>query len=93
VLVHGAVTAQLALTAGALDELHIHLVPVLLGQGRRLFEDMPPGHIELDTIRVFGALGRAAPAPPGAAGGVIRMTLLRRQMTVSLDTPRSLSLR
>jgi dihydrofolate reductase len=57
VLVHGAVTAQLALTAGALDELHIHLVPVLLGQGRRLFEDMPPGHIELEPTRAFGGPG------------------------------------
>src|SRR5215218_3769973 len=35
VLVHGAGTAQLALAAGVLDELEIHLVPVLLGQGRR----------------------------------------------------------
>ena len=41
VLVHGAVTAQLALAAGVLDELQIHLIPVLLGQGRRLFDDMP----------------------------------------------------
>src|SRR3954452_5570134 len=32
VLVHGAGVAQLALAAGALDELEIHLVPVLLGQ-------------------------------------------------------------
>ena len=39
VLVHGAATAQAALAAGVLDELQIHLVPVLLGQGRRLFED------------------------------------------------------
>jgi dihydrofolate reductase len=51
VLVHGAVTAQLALTAGVLDELQIHLIPVLLGQGHRLFEDMPPDHIELQLIR------------------------------------------
>ena len=36
VLVHGAGTAQLALAAGVLDELEIHLIPVLLGQGRRL---------------------------------------------------------
>jgi dihydrofolate reductase len=35
VLVHGARTAQLALAAGVLDELQIHLIPVLLGQGRR----------------------------------------------------------
>ena len=36
VLVHGAGTAQLALAAGVLDELEIHLMPVLLGQGRSL---------------------------------------------------------
>ena len=36
VAVHGAATAQLALAAGVLDELELHLVPVLLGQGRRL---------------------------------------------------------
>jgi len=33
VLVHGAGVAQLALAAGVLDEIEIHLVPVLLGQG------------------------------------------------------------
>jgi dihydrofolate reductase len=31
VLVHGAAVAQLALAAGVLDELEIHLIPVLLG--------------------------------------------------------------
>jgi dihydrofolate reductase len=51
VLVHGAVTAQLALTAGVLDELELHVVPVLLGQGRRLFDNLPPDHIELELIR------------------------------------------
>jgi dihydrofolate reductase len=51
VLMHGAFTAQRALTAGVLDELQIHLVPVLFGQGRRLFEDMPPDHIELALLR------------------------------------------
>jgi dihydrofolate reductase len=40
----GAVTAQLALTVGVLDELQIHLIPVLLGQGRRLFDNLPPEH-------------------------------------------------
>jgi dihydrofolate reductase len=51
VLVHGAVTAQLALAAGALDELQLHLIPVLLGQGHRLFEDMPADHVELELLR------------------------------------------
>jgi dihydrofolate reductase len=50
VLVHGARTARLALTAGVLDELQIHLIPVLLGQGEPLFEDMPPDHIELELL-------------------------------------------
>jgi dihydrofolate reductase len=53
VLVHGAGTAQLALAAGVLDELEIHLIPVLLGQGRRLFDHLGPEHIELERSRVL----------------------------------------
>ena len=52
VLVHGAATAQLALAAGLLDELEIHLIPVLLGQGRRLFDNLPE-HIELQRTRIL----------------------------------------
>jgi dihydrofolate reductase len=57
VLVHGAATAQLALAAGVLDELEIHLVPVLLGQGRRLFAERGPEHIELERTRVLEGAG------------------------------------
>jgi dihydrofolate reductase len=57
VLVHGATTAQLALAAGLLDELEIHLVPVLLGQGRRLFENLGPEHTELERVRVIEGEG------------------------------------
>ena len=53
VLVHGAGTAQLALAAGVLDELEIHLVPVLFGQGRRLFDNLDPEQIELERTRVL----------------------------------------
>jgi dihydrofolate reductase len=53
VLVHGAATAQLALAAGVLDELELHLVPVLLGQGRRLFDHLSPEHIELERTRIL----------------------------------------
>jgi hypothetical protein len=28
-------------------------VPVLLGQGRRLFEDLPPYHVELELLRAL----------------------------------------
>jgi dihydrofolate reductase len=53
VLVHGASIAQRALTAGLLDELEIHLIPVLLGQGRRLFDERGPEHIELERTRIM----------------------------------------
>jgi dihydrofolate reductase len=53
VLVHGAATAQLALGAGLLDELEIHLIPVLLGQGRHLFDNLSAEHIELERTRVL----------------------------------------
>jgi dihydrofolate reductase len=51
VLVHGAGVAQMALAAGVLDEIQIHLIPVLLGEGRRLFEHLGSEHIELEAIR------------------------------------------
>jgi dihydrofolate reductase len=57
VLVHGVGTAQLALAAGGLDELQINLVPVLLGDGRRLFEHLGADHIELEPIRVLDGPG------------------------------------
>jgi len=52
VMVHGAYTAQRALEAGVLDELQIHLIPVLFGGGRRLFE-MLPSRVELEIVRVI----------------------------------------
>jgi dihydrofolate reductase len=57
VLVHGAGTAQLALAAGVLDELQVHLVPVLLGEGRPLFEHLGADHVELESIRIVEGAG------------------------------------
>jgi dihydrofolate reductase len=57
VLVHGAATAQLALAAGILDELELHVVPVLLGQGRRLFDNLAARHIEFERTRVLEGEG------------------------------------
>ena len=51
VMVHGAGAAQALLRAAEVDELELHVVPVLLGQGRRLFDNLPPEHIELDLVR------------------------------------------
>jgi dihydrofolate reductase len=53
VLVHGAWITQQALAAGLLDELEIHLIPVLLGQGRRLFDNLAAEQIELERTRVL----------------------------------------
>ncbi len=57
VLVHGAGTAQLALAAGVLDELELHVVPVLFGQGRRLFECLRPEQVELERTRILEGEG------------------------------------
>ncbi len=52
VQVRGAYTGQRALEAGVLDEVQIHQIPVLLGDGRRLF-DVLPSQIELEIVRVI----------------------------------------
>ena len=57
ILLHGAATAQACLRAGLLDEMELQLMPVLLGQGRRLFEDLPPDHIELELLRSLDGPG------------------------------------
>jgi dihydrofolate reductase len=53
VMLHGAHTAQHCLRAGVLDVMEIQLIPVLFGQGRRLFADLGPQHIELDPVRTL----------------------------------------
>jgi len=57
VMLHGAYTIQEALKAGVLDRMEIQLRPVLLGQGRLLFDGLPPEHIELELVRVLEAPG------------------------------------
>jgi dihydrofolate reductase len=55
VLVMGGPTAaQEALRAGLVDEVAIHVVPVLLGAGTRLFEHLGPEAIELERIELIG---------------------------------------
>jgi dihydrofolate reductase len=53
----GANIIQQCLTAGLLDEIQIHVAPVLLGEGRRLFESTGTEQIELETTRVIESPG------------------------------------
>jgi dihydrofolate reductase len=53
VLVHGAGITQLALTADALDEMELHVIPVLFGRGRRLFDGLAAKQIELERMRIL----------------------------------------
>jgi dihydrofolate reductase len=46
---HGATMPQQALALGLLDEIHVHVVPLLIGGGTRLF-DLFDGPIHLDPI-------------------------------------------
>jgi dihydrofolate reductase len=48
----GADTVQQYIRARLLDELEIHLAPLLFGEGIRLFDKMGPEHIELENMRV-----------------------------------------
>ena len=52
VLLHGADITRQCLRAGLLDEMVIHLMPVLLGQGRPLFGHLGPEHVELELIHL-----------------------------------------
>ncbi len=48
---------QQCVKAGLLDEIHVDLVPVLLGGGVRLFEHLGPESIELESTRVIEVPG------------------------------------
>jgi dihydrofolate reductase len=50
VMVHGARLARMLVTGGLLDEVQVHLVPVLLGGGRLLFDGLTP---PLERVRVL----------------------------------------
>jgi dihydrofolate reductase len=51
----GASVARQYLAAGLIDEFELHLVPVLLGNGERLLENV--GDLELEQVRAIEAPG------------------------------------
>ncbi len=48
----GADIGQQLIRAGRVNEIHVHLVPVLFGAGTRLFENLGDDHIQLEITRV-----------------------------------------
>ena len=51
----GAELSDQCLQAGLLDELRLHLVPVLLGNGIRLFDHLGNASIELEAPEVISS--------------------------------------
>jgi dihydrofolate reductase len=51
----GANTIQQYLSAGLIDEMQIHIAPLLLGEGIRLFDHLGPHHIPLEATRAIAS--------------------------------------
>jgi dihydrofolate reductase len=51
----GAQTAQQYLRAGLVDELEVHVVPLLLGAGERLFESLEAGLSALEPVELVAS--------------------------------------
>jgi len=49
----GAETGQQFLRAGLVDELSIHLVPVLFGSGTRMFDNLGDQHLQLEPAETI----------------------------------------
>jgi dihydrofolate reductase len=57
VAVGAASIVQQCIRAGLLDEIHVDLAPVLLGDGVRLFDRLGTGPIELERTEVVEGAG------------------------------------
>ena len=55
--ISGSTITQQCLLAGMLDEIQIHLAPVLLGAGIRLFDHLGPDPIDLENAGVIEGTG------------------------------------
>src|SRR6266496_2115130 len=51
----GAQVANQYLAAGLLNELELHVVPVLLGDGARLFDNLGAAEVQLEQVRAVEA--------------------------------------
>ena len=50
--VGGAIMGREYIAAGLVDEIQMHIVPVLFGSGTRMFEDMGIGHLQVEPVEV-----------------------------------------
>jgi dihydrofolate reductase len=57
VALHGASSVQQALKAGLLDEMHMSIAHVLLGEGVRLFNHLGASPIQLERLRTLETPG------------------------------------
>jgi dihydrofolate reductase len=57
-VIGGAETAQQLINARLLDQIQVSIVPLLLGEGLRLFEHLGPTQRRLEKIKVLDAPGR-----------------------------------
>lgn len=53
----GAQVVNQYLAAGLLDELELHVVPLLLGDGARIFDNLGDAEVELEQVRAVEAPG------------------------------------
>src|SRR5947207_5394150 len=53
----GAQVVNQYLAAGLLDELELHIGPVLLGDGARLFDNLADADVNLEQVRAVEAPG------------------------------------
>jgi dihydrofolate reductase len=67
----GMATIQQYLRAGLIDEMHLAIVPILLGSGERLFDHLDGGPVGYECVEFVSSpsvlhvrLARMAPVPP-----------------------------
>ena len=53
VVIQGGNVAQQFIALGLVDEIFVHLVPVLFGSGARLIEDLGGEHVQLETTEAI----------------------------------------